>query len=61
VKEERDNDAVAGALERLKEAAIGEENLVPCLVETVKTYASVGEITEALKEVFGTFKEPLLV
>jgi methylmalonyl-CoA mutase N-terminal domain/subunit len=61
VKKERDDQAVRKALGRLKDAAGRDENLLPCLVETVKTYASVGEITEALKEVFGTFKEPLLV
>jgi methylmalonyl-CoA mutase N-terminal domain/subunit len=61
VRRERDNDAVNRSLHRLKEEAKGKENLIPCLVETVKTYATIGEITEALKEVFGTFKEPLLV
>jgi methylmalonyl-CoA mutase N-terminal domain/subunit len=61
VKQERDNDGVVRALDRLKHEARGQENLMPCLVETVKTYASVGEITDALKGVFGTFREPLLV
>ncbi len=61
VREERDNRAVAAALDRLKREAAGEENLLPCLVDVVKTYATLGEIMNALKEVFGTFKEPLLV
>ncbi|MBW2102584.1 MAG: methylmalonyl-CoA mutase [Deltaproteobacteria bacterium] len=61
VRKERNNDAAARALRRLKEEAGGGENLIPCLVETVKTYATLGEIMKALKEVFGTFEEPLLV
>jgi len=61
VRKERNNDAVAHALDRLKDRAGENENLVPCLVDTVKTYATLGEIMKALKEVFGTFKEPLLV
>jgi methylmalonyl-CoA mutase N-terminal domain/subunit len=61
VRNERDNDSVSKALGRLKEEAIGRKNLMPCLIEAVKTYASVGEIMDTLKEVFGTFQEPLLV
>jgi methylmalonyl-CoA mutase N-terminal domain/subunit len=53
LKRERDNQAVE-ALKRLKEAAADESvNLIPPLVETVKTYATLGEITNTLKEVFG--------
>lgn len=61
VREERDGQAVQKALERLKDEAKGQGNLMPCLVEAVKAYASVGEIMEILKGVFGTFKEPLLI
>jgi len=61
VRRERDNSDVDRALKRLKDEARGQENLMPCLVEAVKSYASVGEITGALKEVFGAFEEPLLV
>ncbi len=61
VRRDRDNDAVRKALQTLKDEARGRENLMPCLIETVKTYASVGEIIEAMKEVFGTFREPRLI
>ncbi|MEM2983288.1 MAG: methylmalonyl-CoA mutase family protein [Candidatus Bathyarchaeia archaeon] len=61
VIKERDNDRVKKALARLKDEARGSENLMPCLIETVKTYASIGEIMDALKEVFGQFQEPLLI
>lgn len=61
VKRERDNHAVQVALKRLKEAARDESvNIIPPLVETVKTYASIGEICSTLKEVFGTYQEPEL-
>ncbi|MDD5222480.1 MAG: methylmalonyl-CoA mutase family protein [bacterium] len=59
IRKERDNDAVRKALARLADEAKGRNNLVPPLIETVKTYASIGEIMGALKEVFGTFREPL--
>jgi methylmalonyl-CoA mutase N-terminal domain/subunit len=61
VKQDRDNDAVRKALDRLKQEAGSNGNLMPCLIDTVKTYASLGEIMDTLKEVFGTFKEPLLI
>jgi methylmalonyl-CoA mutase N-terminal domain/subunit len=61
VRQERDNDSVKRALERLQKEAKGKANLVPFLVDAVKTYATLGEIMKSLKEVFGAFKEPLLV
>jgi methylmalonyl-CoA mutase N-terminal domain/subunit len=61
VRRERDNDKVIRSLKRLKEEAKGKENLMPCLIETVKTYASIGEIMNSLKEVFGTFQEPIFI
>ena len=58
LKKGRDNEAVQASLNRLKEAARDESvNLIPPLVETVKTYATEGEICDALKEVFGEFGE----
>jgi len=59
VKASRDNDAVKAALDRLRIAATGKENLMPFIMEAVKTYATVGEMTNVMKEVFGTFKEPV--
>lgn len=59
VKAQRDNDEVAKNLERLRDAAKGKENLMPFMIDAVKCYASVGEITKVLKEVFGEFKEPV--
>jgi len=61
MRKERDNQAVQTALKRVKEAAQDESaNTIPSLVEAVEAYASVGEITNTLKEVFGTYQEPEL-
>jgi len=59
VRTERDDNTVRDCLSELKDKAKGKENLMPQLVKTVKTYASVEEIMETLKQVFGTFQEPI--
>ncbi len=59
VRAERDGAAVSQALEKLRRAAEGRENLMPYMLEAVRTYATVGEITQVLKDVFGEFKEPV--
>jgi methylmalonyl-CoA mutase N-terminal domain/subunit len=53
VKAERDEEAVEAALAALKDAAEGDENVMPYIVDAVKAYASVGEICNALRDVFG--------
>ncbi|MEO1064925.1 MAG: methylmalonyl-CoA mutase family protein [Actinomycetota bacterium] len=58
VKADRDGDAVNRALEHLKvQAADPEVNLMPVLIETVKTRATLGEINDSLAEVFGRYVE----
>ncbi|MFW9972758.1 MAG: methylmalonyl-CoA mutase [Candidatus Odinarchaeota archaeon] len=57
LKEERNNDHVREKLERLKEAARGSENLMPFIIDAVREYTSIGELINALKEVFGTYHE----
>lgn len=61
IKKERDSDKVRECLGRIKEAASGRENLMPYLLEAAKAYASIGEITGALKEIWSTYKEPLII
>ena len=56
VKDERDEEAVEAALATVREAAAGDENLVPPIVDAVKAYATVGEISNALREVFGEYR-----
>jgi methylmalonyl-CoA mutase N-terminal domain/subunit len=55
VRARRDATKVSEALEKVREAAEGDENLVPPILEAVKLYASQGEICDVLREVFGTY------
>ena len=57
MKAARDNEAVNAALEKLREAAKGTENLMPYLIDAVKTYATLGEICGVLREEFGEYKQ----
>ncbi len=57
----RNNDAVEKRLLRLKTAAGGNDNLMPFILEAVKAYASVGEICNTLREVFGEYKEKVVI
>ncbi len=58
-KSKRDGSEVAARLAALKTAAQGDENLVPFVIDAVKAYATIGEITGVLKDVFGEFNEPI--
>ena len=49
----RDDGRVAKALEELGDAAASEANLMPVLIETVKAYATIGDICDVLRRVFG--------
>lgn len=57
MKAARNNEAVKAALEKLREAAKGTENLMPYLIDAVKTYATLGEICGVLREEFGEYKQ----
>jgi methylmalonyl-CoA mutase, N-terminal domain len=57
LKEERDSALVERRLEELKEAARGTENTMYPILEAVRAYATVQEICDALKEVFGGYRE----
>jgi len=57
-KTRRDAGAVANALERLKRAAAGGENTMPATIEAVRAYATLGEICDALRDVYGLYEEP---
>jgi len=56
LRAERDNAAVRSSLETLRKAARGSENLMPFLQDAVRNYATVGEITRVLRDVFGEYK-----
>lgn len=62
VKMRRDSDAVARVLQQLKtEAADSEINLMPTMIEAVKTLATEGEIVASLEDVFGTYVEKVFL
>ena len=56
VREERDDEAVDAALATLRETARGDDNLLPPIVDAVKTYATVGEISNVLRDEFGEYQ-----
>jgi methylmalonyl-CoA mutase, N-terminal domain len=58
VKSTRDNGAVANALERLKQEAQENVNLMPATINAVKAYATIEEISTALRDVYGIYEEP---
>lgn len=53
VRNERDETAAAVALQRLREVALGNDNTVPAILECVEAYATVGEIADVFRSVFG--------
>jgi methylmalonyl-CoA mutase N-terminal domain/subunit len=55
VRRERDDEAVDAALAALADAAAGDGNLVPYVVDAVKAYATVGEVCDVLRDVFGEY------
>jgi methylmalonyl-CoA mutase N-terminal domain/subunit len=62
VRRERDQTAVSGALQKLENASrAGRENLMPYIVEAVRAYATLGEMCNLLRGVYGEYREPALV
>jgi methylmalonyl-CoA mutase N-terminal domain/subunit len=59
VKKTRNSGRVKNGLKDLKRAAVDEKNLMPNLIRCVKTYATLGEIIDTLKEVYGEYQEPI--
>lgn len=60
MRKKRNKKRWEASLERLKGAAEGKENLMPYIIDAVKAYATVGEVSNTLKGVFGEYKEPAL-
>ena len=61
IKNGRSNDEVAAKLAALKQAAQGDANLMPFILDAVRVYASVGEISNTMREVFGEYKETVFI
>jgi methylmalonyl-CoA mutase N-terminal domain/subunit len=58
IRAERDNAAVGRCLRALRDDAVAGRNVMPAIVQAVKAYATVGEISDTLVGVYGRFAEP---
>jgi methylmalonyl-CoA mutase N-terminal domain/subunit len=58
VRARRDRGAVARTLDALKRGAQGDANTMPLLLDCARAYCTVGEMSDALRDVFGTYEEP---
>ncbi|EMA11713.1 acyl-CoA mutase large subunit family protein [Haloarcula marismortui] len=56
VREERDEAAVEAKLDALQQAAEGDENVMPYIIDAVKVYATTGEVCDVLRDVFGEYQ-----
>jgi methylmalonyl-CoA mutase N-terminal domain/subunit len=61
LKRERNNKKVKEALEKLHDSAEKDENLMPVIIDAVKAYTTLGEITEVLRRVYGEYKELIVI
>ncbi|MBI5809304.1 MAG: methylmalonyl-CoA mutase family protein [Ignavibacteriales bacterium] len=61
IRSQRNNDEVKNKLAELKSAAQSDNNLMPFILEAVKVYASIGEICNTLRDVFGEYKEHVII
>ena len=57
IKKERDSAKASKALSALKQAAQESDNLLPPILDAVRVYATVGEISDTLREIFGEYRE----
>jgi len=58
LREQRDNSRVRATLEALAGAAASDANTMPYILESVRAYATLGEMCAVLRRVFGTYEEP---
>jgi methylmalonyl-CoA mutase, N-terminal domain len=61
MKAGRDNEKVQAALKTLEEAAKGTDNLMPFILDAVKSYATLGEVANVFRGVFGTHRETVVL
>ncbi|MGD2250786.1 MAG: methylmalonyl-CoA mutase family protein [Candidatus Methanofastidiosia archaeon] len=60
MKETRDTKKVEDKLQELRKAAETDQNIMPLIVEAAKQYATIGEMCDILREVFGEYKPPTI-
>jgi methylmalonyl-CoA mutase N-terminal domain/subunit len=58
LRKKRNNSRVKETLVALKQGAQGSQNLMPLLIDCARTYCTLGEMVNTLKEVFGEYQEP---
>lgn len=58
LRQERDDAQVQQSLAALRDAASGPENTMPFILDAVRAYATLGEITDVFRQTFGTYQEP---
>ena len=61
VRMERDSGAVGQALDRLRIAAQGTANTMPYILDAVRAYATLQEVMDVFREVFGLYREPMII
>lgn len=61
LKERRDNEKVKVSLKALKRACEGEENVMPYIIEAVENYATLGEVCGVMRDVFGEYKQTVMI
>ena len=59
LRHERDNEKVQASLNALRRATENHENVMPYLIDCAKAYATLGEMTDVMREVFGLYQEPV--
>jgi methylmalonyl-CoA mutase, N-terminal domain len=58
LRQSRDNRQLQHKLQQLREAARSSNNLMPLIIDAVRLYGTIGEISDTLREVWGTYEEP---
>jgi methylmalonyl-CoA mutase N-terminal domain/subunit len=58
VRAKRDQAAYASAMGALRDACMSDRNLVPYVLDAVRAYATLGEISDVFREAFGVYREP---
>ena len=61
LRDRRDPSAVSAALDAIQQAADTDENLVPLMLDAVKQSATLGEISDSLRKVWGEYRERIVV
>ena len=61
IRSERSSEEATQKLSLLEKAASTNENLMPFIIDAVKAYCSVGEISNSLRNVFGEYKETVVI